>query len=99
VGLERHPLNLARIEELLGRKSSCSGLENRYYGRKGSAGLRYTPLSANVGTNLADNQQSLGRYSSLEYSGHGGSPPPYVYATYTRSLFQSRLVTADHAVM
>jgi hypothetical protein len=34
VGLERGPLSLVRItEELLGRKSSGSGLENREYGR------------------------------------------------------------------
>jgi hypothetical protein len=35
VGLERGPLSLgATIEELLGRKSSGSGLENREYGRR-----------------------------------------------------------------
>jgi hypothetical protein len=35
VGLERAPLSLmSTIEELLGRKSSGSGLENREYGRK-----------------------------------------------------------------
>jgi hypothetical protein len=35
VGLERGPLSLvSTIEELLGRNSSGSGLENRYYGRK-----------------------------------------------------------------
>jgi hypothetical protein len=36
VGLERDPLSLViTIEELLGRKSRGSGLENREYGRRG----------------------------------------------------------------
>jgi hypothetical protein len=40
VGLERSPLSLvSTTEELLGRKSSDSGLENREYGRRGSAAL------------------------------------------------------------
>jgi hypothetical protein len=40
VGLERVPLSLvSTIEELLGRKSSGSVLENRDYGSKGSAAL------------------------------------------------------------
>jgi hypothetical protein len=35
VGLERGPLSLvSTTEELLGRKSSCSGLENREYGHR-----------------------------------------------------------------
>jgi hypothetical protein len=35
VGLERGPLSLvSTTEELLGRKSSCSGLESREYGRR-----------------------------------------------------------------
>jgi hypothetical protein len=39
-GLERGPLSLVSItEELLGRKSSGHGLENRDYGRKGSTVL------------------------------------------------------------
>jgi hypothetical protein len=37
MGLERGPLSLVRtIEELLGRKSSGSGLESQEYGRRGS---------------------------------------------------------------
>jgi hypothetical protein len=40
VGLEQGPLSLvSTIEELLERKCSGSGLENRDYGRRGSAGL------------------------------------------------------------
>jgi hypothetical protein len=40
VSLERGSLNLVGTnEELLGRKSSGFGLENRDYGRKGSAEL------------------------------------------------------------
>jgi hypothetical protein len=40
VGLERGPLSLvSTIEELLERKISDLGVENPYYGRKGSAAL------------------------------------------------------------
>jgi hypothetical protein len=40
VGLERGPLSLvSTIEELLGRKSSGSCLENREYGRKDPSSL------------------------------------------------------------
>jgi hypothetical protein len=40
VGLERGPLShMSTIEELLERKSSGSGLENRDYGHRGSAAL------------------------------------------------------------
>jgi hypothetical protein len=40
VGLERGPLRLvSTVEVLLGRKRSCSSIENRDYGRKVSAAL------------------------------------------------------------
>jgi hypothetical protein len=55
---------LSTIEELLERKSSGSGLENREYGREDL--LCDTSLSAKVGTNFVDK-----RYSSLADSGHG----------------------------
>jgi hypothetical protein len=67
VGLERVPLSLvSTIEELVERKNSGSGLENRDYGRRDSpCWLRTIPLSSNAGTNLADKRRLLGRYSSL----------------------------------
>jgi hypothetical protein len=46
VGLERGPLNLVgTTEELLGRKSKGSGLENREYGRRGFTALTTQHLS------------------------------------------------------
>jgi hypothetical protein len=45
VGLKRGPLSLvSKIEELLEGKSSGSVLENRDYGRRGSAALATTPI-------------------------------------------------------
>jgi hypothetical protein len=56
VGLKRVPLSLVNtIEELLGRKSSGSGLEIRDCGRRGSAALTtLLPLPAKVVTNFTD---------------------------------------------
>jgi hypothetical protein len=67
VGLERGLLSLvSTIEELLGRKSSSSGLEIREYSRRDPPRwLRYTPLATKVGTNVSDNRRWLGLYSWL----------------------------------
>jgi hypothetical protein len=62
VDLERGQLILVTtIDELLERKSSGSGLENRKYGWKGSVALttRPRPLSAKVGTDFADRWRLL----------------------------------------
>jgi hypothetical protein len=67
MGLERGPLSLvSTTEELLGRKRSDSGLENREYVlRDPSLWPRGTLYPQKVGTNFADKWRSLGRYSSL----------------------------------
>jgi hypothetical protein len=73
VGLERGSLRLvSKIEELLGRNSRGSGLENREYGRGGQLLLpRDTLYPAKVGTNFVDMRRSLGRYRSFADKDHG----------------------------
>jgi hypothetical protein len=73
VGLERSPLSLvSTIEELLERKSSGSGLENREYGRRDpSRWPRGTLYPQNLALTSSKKRRSLGRYSSLADSDHG----------------------------
>jgi hypothetical protein len=73
LSLERGPLSLvSTTEELLGRKSSVSGLEFWQYGRKDpSRWPRGTLHQQKLALTLPTKRQSLGRYSSLADSSHG----------------------------
>jgi hypothetical protein len=52
---------VSKIEELLGRKSSGSGLEIREYGRRDSSRWHVAPLSAKVDNNFADKRLGIVR--------------------------------------
>jgi hypothetical protein len=60
------------IEELLGRKSNVSGLENREYDRMGSVMLTsWHPLFSKVGIDVAGKWRSFGGRNSLADWSHG----------------------------
>jgi hypothetical protein len=74
VGLERRLSLVSKIEELLGRKNSCSGQEYRDYGRRDQ--LRWpcdTPLPTKIYIDFAYKLQSLGLKSSLADWSHEGT--------------------------
>jgi hypothetical protein len=62
---------VSTIEELLGTKSSGTGLESREYSCRDVMLTMRHPLSAKVGTYVVDKWRSLSWYSSLTDSGHG----------------------------
>jgi hypothetical protein len=71
-GLERSPLSVvSTVGELLGRKSSGSGLENREYGHEDRLYWPRDTPPANVGANFADKRRSLSQHTSLTNSDHG----------------------------
>jgi hypothetical protein len=75
VCLERGPLSLvSTTEELLGRKSSGSGVENREYGRMDpSRWQRGTLYPTKVGTSFAKKRQSVGRSVQIKFVSNSSS--------------------------
>jgi hypothetical protein len=62
VGLERGPFSLmSTIEELLGRKSSGSGLEIREYDRRGSVTLTTRHTSIRISWHYLSRQAAVAR--------------------------------------
>jgi hypothetical protein len=85
VGLERDPLSLVSItEELLGRKSSGSSLENREYGRRDpSSWPRGTLYPQKLAlTSPTNGSLSIGRPSSNAGKDHGFISCYYYYYYY-----------------
>jgi hypothetical protein len=71
MGLELGPLGfVSTIEELLGRKSSGSSLETENTAVEIRHADHVASSIRNFGTDFADKERTLGRYSSLADSGH-----------------------------
>jgi hypothetical protein len=63
VGLEQGPFSLvSTTEELLGRKRNVSGLENREYGRRGSAALT-SPTSGDLSVGIVHSRTEATEFS------------------------------------